>query len=740
MRLINQLLKQVLFVAVFCVFNFEAQATHLVGGELTYTYVGATNNGQMQFEVHCYIYRDCSSSNTNGTGFDTEAAIGVYQGSTLISTVSAPLDFSLVENIVPQNPNNCAFLPDDLCIERAEYIATVTVSPSLQPYTLVHQRCCRSPAITNLNLPQDQGFSLTTMIPGNLTNIGPNSTPVFNELPQAFVCSNYPFLLDNSASDSDGDSLSYSLCPIFLGGSYLSPTPNPPTGPPFNQVGWATGFNAGNPLGPGAGFSINPSTGMLSGSPDLIGKFALGVCVLEWRDGQQIGSILRDFTLDVVTCNILAPGYDSPDPCTGLTAEFDQLSNPCESYTWDFGVAGTTDDTSTEAEPSFTYEETGIYDVSLYFETGTCSDSLFFEVVAMTPWDTDFSIDNVTCSDGGWIGDVNLDFSDWGGDIEWNWSFGGNSIPSVSSNSHPESVWFPSQDGIQVVLESSAFGCVNDASETLNLPELPLADFDILYEPCSGLDAEFQNLSPESGPFSWNFGGGGQLPSSEISPTFTYPSYGTYEVVLTAGAGSECPDTHAMEITLLPIDPFGDGLFIQPVSFCDSTGFVLLQYSGSGADEIFWNFPGILESEGNSVIGQFPGVGMYQGSLTLFNEACDITQTVDLDVSVPEPLEGIDYVVPNVFSPNNDSNNDSFRVEFESPTGGGLSNLDPGQFTIFDMKVYNRWGNLMFASGQAGSGWRATDASAGTYYVVFKSQHVCDEQLFEYAGEVTLVR
>ena len=740
MRLINQLLKQILFVAVFCVFNVEAQATHLVGGELTYTYVGTTNSGQMQFEVHCYIYRDCSSSNTNGTGFDAEAAIGVYQGSTLISTVSAPLDFSLVENIVPQNPNNCAFLPDDLCIERAEYIATVTVSPSQQPYTLVHQRCCRSPAITNLNLPQDQGFSLTTMIPGNLTNIGPNSTPVFNELPQAFVCSNYPFLLDNSASDSDGDSLSYSLCPIFLGGSYVSPTPNPPTGPPFNQVGWATGFNAGNPLGPGAGFSINPSTGMLSGTPDLIGKFALGVCVLEWRDGQQIGSILRDFTLDVVTCNILAPGYDSPDPCTGLTAEFDQLSNPCESYTWDFGVAGTTDDTSTEAEPSFTYEETGIYDVSLYFETGTCSDSLFFEVVAMTPWDTDFSIDNVTCNDGGWIGDVNLDFSDWGSDIEWNWSFGENSIPSVSSNSHPESVWFPSQDGIQVVLESSAFGCVNDASETLNLPELPLADFDILYEPCSGLDAEFQNLSPESGPFSWNFGGGGQLPSSEVSPTFTYPAYGTYEVILTAGAGSECPDTQAMEIMLLPIDPFGDGLFIQPVSFCDSTGFVLFQYSGSGADEISWNFPGILESEGNSVIGQFPGVGMYQGSLTLFNEACDITETVDLDVSVPEPLEGIDYVVPNVFSPNNDSNNDSFRVEFKSPTGGGLSNLDPGQFIVFDMKVYNRWGNLMFSSGQAGSGWRATDASAGTYYVVFKSQHVCDEQPFEYAGEVTLVR
>ena len=90
-----------------------------------------------------------------------------------------------------------------------------------------------------------------------------------------------------------------------------------------------------------------------------------------------IGSILRDFTLDVVTCNIQSPGYDAPEPCTGLTAQFDQFSNPSEAYTWDFGVDGTTDDVSYEAEPSYTYDEPGIYNVSLYFETGTCADSLF---------------------------------------------------------------------------------------------------------------------------------------------------------------------------------------------------------------------------------------------------------------------------------------------------------------------------------------------------------------------------
>ena len=46
-----------------------SMATHLVGGELTYVYQGTNASGQNEFEIHCYIYRDCSSNNTNGTGF-----------------------------------------------------------------------------------------------------------------------------------------------------------------------------------------------------------------------------------------------------------------------------------------------------------------------------------------------------------------------------------------------------------------------------------------------------------------------------------------------------------------------------------------------------------------------------------------------------------------------------------------------------------------------------------------------
>ena len=239
-------------LSAMLVSSLRGSATHLVGGELTYEFVGQNGQGENEFEIHCFIYRDCSSNNSNGTGFDASAAVGFYQGDNLFQVASGTLNPALVTNIIPENPNNCAFLPEDLCIERAEYIINVSLPVSQQDYTLVHQRCCRSPAILNLNIPEDQGFSLVTSIPGNTSSNFVNSSPSFNELPQAFACSNYPFSIDNSAVDGDGDSLSYAISPIYLGGTPFQPIPNPPTGPPFSPVNWAPGYAAQAPLGPGS--------------------------------------------------------------------------------------------------------------------------------------------------------------------------------------------------------------------------------------------------------------------------------------------------------------------------------------------------------------------------------------------------------------------------------------------------------------------------------------------------------
>ena len=55
----------------FIYFNSSIlNATHLIGGEITYTCLGGN-----QYEIKVVIYRDCGPTNSNNTGFDNGGVI-----------------------------------------------------------------------------------------------------------------------------------------------------------------------------------------------------------------------------------------------------------------------------------------------------------------------------------------------------------------------------------------------------------------------------------------------------------------------------------------------------------------------------------------------------------------------------------------------------------------------------------------------------------------------------------------
>lgn len=62
-------------------------------------------------------------------------------------------------------------------------------------------------------------------------------------------------------------------------------------------------------------------------------------------------------------------GYSNSD----LTVNFTNTSSNALSYAWDFGDETTTDDVSTDPNPSYTYPGLGVYDAKLV-ATGTCDD------------------------------------------------------------------------------------------------------------------------------------------------------------------------------------------------------------------------------------------------------------------------------------------------------------------------------------------------------------------------------
>jgi gliding motility-associated-like protein len=99
--------------------------------------------------------------------------------------------------------------------------------------------------------------------------------------------------------------------------------------------------------------------------------------------------------------------------------------------------------------------------------------------------------------------------------------------------------------------------------------------------------------------------------------------------------------------------------------------------------------------------------------------------SLDIDITVKPPREGrIDTTVANVFTPNGDGIHDTFRISSE--------HISPC-FDTFHIQIYDRWGVLLFESGDFQFQWDGKNKSGkevtnGVYYYVmtgtFRSSNV----------------
>lgn len=293
-----------LLLALFALAGAEAR--HILGGYMSYRYVGDS------VQVKMVIYRDCLGG---GAPFDNPASIAVYRDGVTFQElmVGSPA----IENITP--------LPSDLpceasniptfCIERGTYSFMLYLPPSdvTGTYDIAYQRCCRNNSTTNLIDPGGSGHTLTVSITPN-ARLLKNSSPTFSgTLPQLFACVHQPNVFDLSVTDAEGDLLLYSLCSPLLGGGPIltapgvtaceGAIPTPPCPPPFDQVVFAApNYSFEKPFGPGD-LALNGVTGRMDITPQTLGTFAYAVCAEEYRNGVLLSRVQRElvlYTLDGV--------------------------------------------------------------------------------------------------------------------------------------------------------------------------------------------------------------------------------------------------------------------------------------------------------------------------------------------------------------------------------------------------------------------------------------------------------
>lgn len=340
----------ILFLAFFI--YSPLHAAHIIGGDISYT---CTGFGEYEFTMN--VYRDCNSEAV----FDSEpdglvANATIFLNSTLVSTID--LDAPMISTVNQINSAHPCPQDLDLCIEKGTYIFLLELPESTGEYTISYQRCCRTSTINNIWIPSSTGLTLTIDI-GEQAQELCNNSPVFKNEFEPLICSAESFTMDLSASDEDGDELRYFFTAPFMGGGLAGSgsnwglisdingvAPDPDAPPPYADVNFASPtFTSQAPFGGDPIITIDSLTGIISGTPEILGQFVLAIAVEEYREGSLLSTVQRDIQINVVNCDETLCQTTStsnqnnsnkqltfhPNPSTGIFS-IEQIEFNIESY------------------------------------------------------------------------------------------------------------------------------------------------------------------------------------------------------------------------------------------------------------------------------------------------------------------------------------------------------------------------------------------------------------------------
>ncbi len=318
-----------------------------------------------------------------------------------------------------------------------------------------------------------------------------------------------------------------------------------------------------------------------------------------------------------------APTADFELATDNRTVTLTNLSPNADTYLWDFGDGNT----STDPNPTHTYDSAGDYEVSITVTNSCGSDVSVLPIsVAQRPTPL-YSTENTTtgCSPHT-VYFVNESTGDYD---SLRWEFPGG-MPSESGLPNPEVIYgAPGQYTVRLTLFWLEGEEMLSQVQAVTVLEGPVAGFS--YD-LDGLQATFTNLSTNAGNYNWDFGDGGT--SNEEDPVHTFGSTGTYEVTLIAGNGA-CSDTLTVE-TLVQQAP--EAAFQpMPASGCAPLSVLFSNTSAGGSGATYqWSFPGgspASSTDGAPVVN-YNTPGAFDATLIVTNSAGSDTLTISGAVQV----------------------------------------------------------------------------------------------------------
>lgn len=282
-KLLFTLLSTVLLLG----FSHTASASHAAGGDITYKYVGPGPNGVgYEYCVYVVLYRDV-------VGASMPTSVNVAIGSSCGSVGNVTMQ----RNFLGTPPDYDACVDQPPGREMGKYEACGIILPTkCVDWTFSYSLCCRNNAITNLQAPSSRSMYLESTLNNTL---GQNTSGQFINPGNKSFCVGRPFTWSQAATEPDGDSIGYELAQPYTG-------PNQP-------IPWVSPFTTQAPMSTTNGFNLNPRTGVIYFTPSQQEIDVIKILVKEYRYDSvysqwlQIGTAIREMQIPVIAaCSPLA--------------------------------------------------------------------------------------------------------------------------------------------------------------------------------------------------------------------------------------------------------------------------------------------------------------------------------------------------------------------------------------------------------------------------------------------------
>lgn len=425
------------------------------------------------------------------------------------------------------------------------------------------------------------------------------------------------------------------------------------------------------------------------------------------------------------------PGLPSNFQCEGLTQAFENNSQDASIFHWDFGVAGSTTDVSSEAEPTFTFPAPGTYTVTLTASIPEgCSNTTTQQYTFYEPLSVAFTHSDSLC-----ITNNSFDFDGTvtGPPITtYSWNFGAGANPPTATTMDYNGVVYDNPGQIPVTLTASFLTCSKSASSTIYIFREPEINFGLKKGiQCAPFPAQFIDSSFSDTPiqYSWDFGDGAT--STEQHPLHVYTTPGQYPVSLTITTDEGCASVLTLvKDNLINVRPTPVSKFdVSPklTDICHST----ISFTNQSEGALFYVYvfdEGNTASEETNPYFSYTTDGTHYPMLIVENEfGCSDSSMNSLFI---EPYT---VYIPNTFTPDSDEYNNTHIA---------VAALDAVEW---EFRIYNRWGELVFLSYDQDAEWDGTYngelAPSGTYtYALRYISCAGGERWEELTGHVNLLR